>query len=172
MDIYGDPLASSTLGPQVHKIFNNEMYVGPKHHVPLEGIELSGYGASMFSHWHDEHATVASVSQALFDVLVGRTAREVVQVRSILYPFGVRVVRTITLTRAANGYVHRSNSGWRSRERRQVRFQLLDRIRTQRRAARAEPVRHPSRADQLHLRRPRDPRHPRRPSVHDIPVPL
>ena len=77
-------------------------------------MELSGYGASMFSHWHDDDATVASVSQALFDVLVGRTAREVVQVRSILYPFGVRVVRTITLTRAANGYVHRSDSGWKA----------------------------------------------------------
>jgi hypothetical protein len=114
MDIRGAPLASSTLGPEVQEIFNNDMYIEPTRRVPLEGIELSGYGASMFSHWHDEHATVASVSQALFDVLVGRTAREVVQVRSILYPFGVRVVRTITLTRAANGYVHRSDSGWKA----------------------------------------------------------
>lgn len=113
-DIQGNPLPGSTLGSPVHKIFNKEMHDLGTRRVPLEGIELSGYGASMFSHWHDENATVADVSQALFDVLVGRTAREVVQVRSMLYPFGVHVVRTITLTRAANGYVHRSDSGWKA----------------------------------------------------------
>ena len=125
------------------EIFNNEMYAADRR-VPLEGIELSGYGASMFSHWYNEHANVASVSQAHFDVLVGRTSREVVQVRSILYPFAVHVVRTITLTRAANGYVYRSDSGWKAESDGNSRFQLLDRIRTQGRAGRAEPVRHPS----------------------------
>ena len=34
--------------------------------------------------------------------------------RSILYPFGVHVVRTITLTRSNNGYVFRSDSGWKA----------------------------------------------------------
>src|SRR6476660_6200004 len=49
-----------------------------------------------------------------FDVLVGRTAHEVIQVRSILYPFAVHVVRTITLMRSSNGYVFRSDSGWKA----------------------------------------------------------
>ena len=80
----------------------------------VERMEISGYGASMFSHWLDQDAAIAQVSQASFDVLVGRTAHEVVQVRSILYPFGVHVVRTITFTRSSNGYVFRSDSGWKA----------------------------------------------------------
>ena len=77
-------------------------------------MEVSGYGASIFSNWLDEDAAIAEVSQATFEVLVGRTAHEVVQVRSILYPFGVHVVRTITLMRSSNGYVFRSDSGWKA----------------------------------------------------------
>ena len=46
--------------------------------------------------------------------IVGRTGHEVVQIRSILYPFGVHVVRTITLMRSNNGYVFRSDSGWKA----------------------------------------------------------
>jgi len=111
--LFGLPLPGSTLGKKVKDIFNNEFYTN-KPKVPLERIELSGYGASIFSNWLDADATMAEVSQATFDVIVGRTAHEVVQVRSILYPFGVHVVRTITLMRSANGYVFRSDSGWKA----------------------------------------------------------
>ena len=82
--------------------------------VPLERMELSGYGASIFSNYLDSTATIADVSQVQFDVIVGRTGHEVVQIRSILYPFGVHVVRTITLMRSNNGYVFRSDSGWKA----------------------------------------------------------
>ena len=82
--------------------------------VPVERMELSGYGASIFSNYLDSTATIADVSQVQFDVIVGRTGHEVVQIRSILYPFGVHVVRTITLTRSNNGYVFRSDSGWKA----------------------------------------------------------
>ncbi len=111
--LYGVPLPGSTLGNTVKTIFNKEFFTN-KPKVPLERIELSGYGASIFSNWLDEDAAIAEVSQATFDVIVGRTAHEVVQVRSILYPFGVHVVRTITLMRSANGYVYRSDSGWKA----------------------------------------------------------
>jgi hypothetical protein len=110
----GDRLTGSTLGPTVMTIFNDEMFTRPTRRVPLERIDFSGYGASMFSHWCNSDAQVAGVSQAQFEVMVGRTSREVVQVRSILYPFAVHVVRTITLTRSANGYVFRSDSGWKA----------------------------------------------------------
>ena len=82
--------------------------------MPLERIELSGYGASIFSNWLNAGRHVADVSQTQFGVVIGRTAHEVVQVRSILYPFGVHVVRTITLMRSNNGYVFRSDSGWKA----------------------------------------------------------
>lgn len=113
--LLGFPLTGSTLGKTVKKIFNQEFTAtGNKPKVPVERMEFSGYGASMFSNWLDSGAAIAEVSQTLFDVLVGRTAHEVVQVRSILYPWGVHVVRTITLMRSANGYVFRSDSGWRA----------------------------------------------------------
>jgi hypothetical protein len=112
--LFGVPISGSTLGNAVKGIFNREFFTNPTRKVPLEQIEFSGYGASIVSNWLDDGATIASVSQATFEVLVGRTGHEVIQVRSILYPFGVHVVRTITLTRSANGYVFRSDSGWKA----------------------------------------------------------
>ena len=113
--ILGLRLYGSTLGKTVRDVFNRKFQPGgydPM--VPLERLELSGYGASIFSNYLDSTATIADVSQVQFDVVVGRTAHEVVQIRSILYPFGVHVVRTITLMRANNGYVFRSDSGWKA----------------------------------------------------------
>ena len=111
--LFGLPLPGSTLGNTVKTIFNDEFgFAGAKPKVPLERIEFSGYGASMFSAWADHAAVVGEVSQTQFEVIVGRTAHEVVQVRSVMFPFAVHVVRTITLTRSANGYVFRSDSGW------------------------------------------------------------
>jgi len=82
--------------------------------VPLEKIGLSGYGASAFSSWENKDALFAQTSQAFFNVAVGRTSREVVQVKSMVYPWGIRVVRTITLFRMGNGYVARVDSGWQA----------------------------------------------------------
>jgi len=82
--------------------------------VPLTDIGLSGYGASMFSNWANKDALFAQVSQAQFNVVTGRTSHEVVQVKSMVYPWGIRVVRTITLFRLANGYVARIDSGWQA----------------------------------------------------------
>ena len=109
----GFPVTGSTLGYTVMDIFNNIMS-NDKNKVPLEKIEFSGYGASIFSDWFNKGASIADVSQAKFDVLVGRTAHEVVQVRSVMYMETglVHVVRTITLMRSPNGYVFRSDSGW------------------------------------------------------------
>lgn len=111
--VLGLPIWGSTLGLTVKTIFNEQFFTNQPE-VPLEKIEFSGYGASMFSNWLDAGAAIANVSQAKFDVLVGRTAHEVVQVRSVLYPFGVHVVRTVTLMRSPNGYVYRSDSGWKA----------------------------------------------------------
>jgi hypothetical protein len=114
--LFGLRLQGTTLGRTVFDIFDRRFnpFTGSDHSVPVEQIELSGYGASIFSNWLDADAAVADVSQTQFDVVVGRTAHEVVQVRSILYPFGVHVVRTITLLRSNNGYVFRSDSGWKA----------------------------------------------------------
>lgn len=115
----GAVTGASTLGDSVTRIFNNEFYEEPltegvQRGVPLTRIDFSGYGASMFSNWLSPSAAIAQTSQARFDVFVGRTSHEIIQVRSILYPWGIRVVRTITLFRTASGYVYRYDSGWRA----------------------------------------------------------
>jgi hypothetical protein len=49
--------------------------------VPVGAIDLSGHGASMFSFWQDP--TIGTgISQAQFDVVVGRTSYEVVQAQT------------------------------------------------------------------------------------------
>ncbi len=107
----GDQL--SVLGPDVDTIFNGDF--GPGGHqplVPVSRYDLSGYGASAVSAWVDPTADPPAVVQATFNVLVGRTSREVVQVKSILYPWGAIVVRTITIDRQDDSEVHRYDSGW------------------------------------------------------------
>ena len=96
----------------VEKFFNKEM--GPNGltpRVPVVRVDFAGYGASAFSKWFNPNA-VAAVSQVRFDVFVGRTAYEVVQVASILYPWAVPVVRTITFERRKDALVFRADSGW------------------------------------------------------------
>jgi hypothetical protein len=105
----------SVLGPDVDAIFNP--YLGPggtRPMVPVTRVDLSGYGESLFSDWRNQTNDITAVSKARFDVLIGRTSVEVVQVRSILYPYGVRVVRTITIDRKNTGVVARHDSGWQA----------------------------------------------------------
>ena len=119
LELDGTSKGASTLGRSVTKIFNNEFLLEPtinlfrQRGVPLTRMDLSGYGASIFSDWLNPKATIAATSQAKFDVFVGRCAHEIIQVKSILKPWEIKVVRTITLFRASTGYVYRYDSGWR-----------------------------------------------------------
>jgi len=120
LDAFGIRHGDSTLGGSVTKIFNNEFLLAPsldvvrQRGVPLTRIDLSGYGASTFSNWLNPTAAFAETSQARFDVFVGRCAHEVIQVKSIIYPWAIKVVRTITIFRVGSGYVYRVDSGWRA----------------------------------------------------------
>ena len=120
LDAFGNSDGDSTLGGSVTKIFNNEFLLAPsldllrQRGVPLTRIDLSGYGASTFSNWLNPTAAFAETSQARFDVFVGRCAHEVIQVKSIIYPWGIKVVRTVTIFRVGSGYLYRVDSGWRA----------------------------------------------------------
>ena len=114
LDLFGNPTGTTTLGEDVSSIFNNEFFNLPSHSVPVKRIDLSGYGANAFTDWRNKEAQFASTSQARFDIVTGRTSHEVIQVKSILYPWGIRVVRTVTLFRAGSGYVYRVDSGWKA----------------------------------------------------------
>ena len=90
LDEGGGPTYTTTLGFSVTKIFNRQFYYDPptlkQSGVPLSRIDFCGYGANIFSHWEDPFGAIAAASKAYFDVYSGRTAQEVIQVRSLLYP--------------------------------------------------------------------------------------
>ena len=110
-----NPGTWSILGQTVNDIFNAEFGPGPKERgVPLERYDFTGYGAQVFSHWLNSTAEIAKVSQSIFDIWKGRVAKEIIQVRSIIYPWAVRVVRTITMYRSSTGFEYRVDSGWRA----------------------------------------------------------
>ncbi|MDB5111825.1 MAG: hypothetical protein JWR67_2939, partial [Mucilaginibacter sp.] len=114
LDQVGGITNSSILGPDVDGIFNL-LFAPPTVRsvgVPLERIDFSGYGASIFSNWLDPEASIAAVSKAKFDVFVGRTSLEVIQVKSIIYPHGAKTVRTITIYRVGSAIIYRVDSGW------------------------------------------------------------
>lgn len=82
--------------------------------VPVTRIDISGFGESLFSDWRSPGDDPPSISKVQFDVLVGRASLEVVQAYSILYPYAVRVVRTITIERRNSAAIVRHDSGWQA----------------------------------------------------------
>jgi hypothetical protein len=106
------------LGTDVAAIFSSEFDppLGSKigTGVPLRRYDLTGYGASTFSEWTATNAPTTAVIKAFFHVLVGRTSHEVIQVQSLIYPWAIKVVRTITIDRQASGVVQRYDSGWQA----------------------------------------------------------
>lgn len=118
----GSAKGCSNLGHRVTEIFNNEFFITPvmsndinlSRGVPVTRVDFSGYGYNMLTNWLSPTAAMAQTSQARFDIMMGRTSHEVIQVKSIIYPWGIRVVRTITLFRVSTGYIYRYDSGWKA----------------------------------------------------------
>jgi hypothetical protein len=103
----------AVLGQDVSTLFDNEFNPSG---APLRRYDLCGFGASLFSQWSDQTVLdgAAQVIKAHFDVIVGRTAFEVIEVQSALYPWDVKVVRTVTIERFDAGWVNRYDSGWQA----------------------------------------------------------
>ena len=55
-----------------------------------------------------------AVTKVQFEASIGRTALEVIQVVSVIYPYCIQVVRTITMQRQNAGWVKRTDSGWQA----------------------------------------------------------
>ena len=117
----GAPLNISVLGSivspvdAVEAIFNDEFGpAGAKPRVPVTRLDISGYGGSTFSDWMHTKAAYAETAKAQFHVVVGRTALEVVKVATVLYPWGIRLTRTVTIERKGGGGVIRRDSGWQA----------------------------------------------------------
>src|SRR5262249_47033526 len=82
--------------------------------VPITRIDISGFGESLFSDWKNPADGASIISKVRLDVITGRTAREIVQISTVLSPHAVRVVRTITLERQNGASVIRRDSGWQA----------------------------------------------------------
>jgi hypothetical protein len=82
--------------------------------VPLRRIDFSGYGASIFSDWKQEGHPPPNIIKVQFSTITGRTGYEVVKAVTMLYPYCVRLVRTVTIQRKLAGWVDRKDSGWQA----------------------------------------------------------
>jgi len=79
--------------------------------LPLHRADLSGYGLSTFSDWHQDVPN--GITKVRFDVLNGRTSYEVIQAKTILaFPL-CYAVRTVIFERRNSGKVLRFDSGWK-----------------------------------------------------------
>jgi hypothetical protein len=111
VDDNGVPL--SILGPAVDAIFNQEFGPNGKNpRVPVTRIDFSGYGSSVFSDWVNPSVEPPGTVKVRFDVMVGRTSYEVIQVKTVLFPCCAVNVRTITIQRTNSGGIVRSDSAW------------------------------------------------------------
>jgi hypothetical protein len=106
------PYGRAVLSEDVATIFS--LQFAPPGGVPLERYDLSGYGASVFSEWAKLSAAGAEIVKAQFNVFVGRTAHELIEAQSMIYPWGIKVVRTILIDRRSGGKVVRVDTGWQA----------------------------------------------------------
>ena len=81
--------------------------------IPVTRIDLSGYGTSMFSDWHHGDIKKVGVVRTRFEVLVGRTAYELLVLQSVIAPWSIRITRTIIFDRYDSGLVVKHDSGWK-----------------------------------------------------------
>jgi hypothetical protein len=107
----GTPPAASSVG----EMFQNSFGQGSSNPgVPVRRIDLAGYGASIFSEWNYTDPNTTGIIKVQFDTVIGRTAHEVIKASTITYPYCVRMVRTITMTRQNAGWVQRTDTGWKA----------------------------------------------------------
>jgi hypothetical protein len=106
---YGYDVISNDVGTIFHGEFSG---IGSGGAVPINRIDLSGYGASLFTEWVDDSAKGPAIIKVQFETIRGRTAYEVIKAQTTLYPYCVPLVRTITIARENGGWVSRSDSGW------------------------------------------------------------
>lgn len=111
---FGSAITETVLTPIDDTFNSNFGTTSTNPRVPVTRFDLSGYGESIFSDWVNPADAGAIISKAQFEVFVGRTRLEVVQAHSLLYPFAVRVIRTITMERGNGASVMRKDSGWQA----------------------------------------------------------
>jgi hypothetical protein len=87
---------------------------GAQAFIPISRIDLSGYGTTLFSDWHDPSLVDVGIIRALFDVLIGRTAHEIITAQTWILPWCIRLQRTITFDRSDGGNMVKHDTGWQA----------------------------------------------------------
>ncbi|MEA2155182.1 MAG: hypothetical protein QOE11_1322 [Solirubrobacteraceae bacterium] len=82
--------------------------------IPVSRVGLTGWGTSVFSDWFDPDVDDTGVVRAMFNVLTGRTAHELVQFQLWILPWSIRVQRTVVFDRHDDGEVLKHDSGWKA----------------------------------------------------------
>ena len=104
-----------TLLPSVAQFWDKDFGPGgAQGFIPISRIDLSGYGTTLFSDWQDPSTTDVGIVRALFDVLIGRTAHEIITAQTWILPWCIRLQRTITFDRSDGGEVVKHDTGWRA----------------------------------------------------------
>jgi hypothetical protein len=98
--------------PSVADFWDQDFGPGGQGFFPVGRIDLSGYGTSLFSDWHDPNPLDPGIIRALFNVLLGRTAHEIITAQTWVLPHCVRLQRTITFDRSDAGEVVKHDTGW------------------------------------------------------------
>ncbi len=100
--------------PSVASFWDQDFGPSGRGFFPVARIDLSGYGTSLFSDWHDPVPTDPGIIRALFNVLLGRTAHEIITAQTWILPWCIRLQRTITFDRSDGGEVVKHDTGWKA----------------------------------------------------------
>ena len=103
-----------TAKPSVADLWDQEFGPGRLGYMPVGRVDLSGYGTTLFSDWHDPDPTHPGIIRALFNVLLGRTAHEIITAQIWVLPWCIRLQRTIAFDRSDGGEVVKHDSGWQA----------------------------------------------------------
>lgn len=106
------PQQAGQSAPLPADFWDQQFFDGQNPCIPVERIDLAGYGTSMFSDWHEQDPTWVGVVRALFNVLLGRTAHELVQFQTWILPWSIRLQRTVVFHRDDGGEVLKHDLGW------------------------------------------------------------
>ncbi|KJC60081.1 hypothetical protein UP10_15570 [Bradyrhizobium sp. LTSPM299] len=110
---YGAQVLGTAL-PSVAKFWDEDFGPGGRGFMPVARIDLSGYGTTLFSDWLDPVPTDPGIIRALFNVLLGRTAHEIITAQTWILPWCIRLQRTITFDRSDAGKVVKHDTGWQA----------------------------------------------------------
>jgi hypothetical protein len=110
---YGAQVLGTAL-PSVAKFWDDDFGPSGRGFMPIGRIDLSGYGTTLFSDWLDPVPTDPGIIRALFNVLLGRTAHEIITAQTWILPWCIRLQRTITFDRSDAGEVVKHDTGWQA----------------------------------------------------------